>query len=72
LGGGLAYALPVFRANRPERARAAAESSRALAERRVQQGVASRRLKLIALEQEQLALALATLTQSALPRQSSW
>ena len=67
LGGGLAYALPLFRANRPERARATAESLRALAERRVQQSVASRRLKLLALEQEQLSRALTTLTQSALP-----
>jgi cobalt-zinc-cadmium efflux system outer membrane protein len=67
VGGGLAYALPVFRANRAERARARAESSRALAERRVQQSVAEKRLRLIVLEQEQLSRALNTLTQSALP-----
>jgi len=67
LGGGLAYAFPVFRANRPEKARAAAESSRALSEKRVQESVANRRLKLLQLEQEQLSRALATLTTSALP-----
>lgn len=67
LGGGLAYAFPVFRANRPEKARAAAESSRALAEKRVQETVATRRLKLLQLEQEQLSRAIATLTTSALP-----
>ena len=66
-GGGLAYALPVFRANRPERARAVAESSRAMAERRVQQRLASKRLELIVLEREQLSRALSTLTQRALP-----
>lgn len=67
LGGGLAYAFPVFRANRPERARALAESSRALAEQRVQQTVAGHRLKLLAEQQEQLARAVTTLTQTALP-----
>lgn len=67
LGGGLAYAFPVFRANRPERARALAESSRALAEQRVHQGVAEQRLKLLAEQQAQLARAVTTLTQTALP-----
>jgi cobalt-zinc-cadmium efflux system outer membrane protein len=67
VGGGLAYAFPVFRANRPERARALAESSRALAEQRVQQSVASQRLKLLAEQQEQLSRAVSTLTQTALP-----
>jgi cobalt-zinc-cadmium efflux system outer membrane protein len=67
LGGGLAYAFPVFRANRPERARALAESSRALAEQRVHQTVAEQRLKLLAEQQAQLARAVATLTQTALP-----
>jgi cobalt-zinc-cadmium efflux system outer membrane protein len=67
LGGGLAYAFPVFRANRPERARAAAESTRALSEKRVQESVVSRRLKLLQLEQEQLVRALSTLTSTALP-----
>jgi cobalt-zinc-cadmium efflux system outer membrane protein len=67
LGGGLAYAFPVFRANRPERARAAAESSRALAEKRVHESVAGRRLKMLQLEQEQLTRALSTLTGTALP-----
>jgi cobalt-zinc-cadmium efflux system outer membrane protein len=67
LGGGLAYAFPVFRANRPERARAAAESTRALSEKRVQETVASRRLRLLQLEQEQLVRALSTLTSTALP-----
>jgi cobalt-zinc-cadmium efflux system outer membrane protein len=67
VGGGLAYAFPVFRANRAERARATAESQRALSERRVQQSVAARRLKLLQLEQEQLEVALSTLTVTALP-----
>lgn len=67
LGGGLAYAFPVFRANRPERARALAESSRALAEQRVQQTVAGQRLKLLVEQQEQLSRAVTTLTQTALP-----
>lgn len=67
LGGGLAYAFPVFRANRPERARAAAESSRALEEKRVQESVVTRRLKLLQLEQEQLTRAIDSLTTSAVP-----
>lgn len=67
LGGGLAYAFPVFRANRPERARAVAESSRALEEKRVSETVAGRRLKLLQLEQEQLARAIDVLTSTALP-----
>ena len=67
LGGGLAYAFPVFRANRPERARALAESSRALAEQRVHESVAGQRLKLLAEQQEQLSRAVTTLTQTALP-----
>jgi cobalt-zinc-cadmium efflux system outer membrane protein len=67
LGGGLAYAFPVFRANRPERARAAAESSRALEEKRVQESVVTRRLKLLQLEQEQLTRAIDSLTTTAVP-----
>lgn len=67
LGGGLAYAFPVFRANRAERARALAESQRAISEKRVRESVASRRLELLELEQEQLGRALATLTSTALP-----
>jgi outer membrane protein, heavy metal efflux system len=67
LGAGLAYALPAFRTNRPESARAMAESTRALAERRLQQALASRRLQLLALEQEQLSRAIITLTTRALP-----
>ena len=67
LGAGLAYALPAFRTNRPESARATAESARALAERRVRQSLAGKRLRLIALEQEQLVRAITTLTTSALP-----
>jgi len=67
LGAGLAYALPAFRTNRPESARALAESTRAMTERRVQQSLAGKRLQLIALEQEQLSRAIATLTTSALP-----
>jgi cobalt-zinc-cadmium efflux system outer membrane protein len=67
LGGGLAYAFPVFRANRPERARAAAESSRALEEKRVQESVVARRLKLLQLEQVQLSRAIDLLTRTALP-----
>jgi hypothetical protein len=67
VGGGLAYAFPVFRANRAERARASAESQRALAEKRVQQEVFARRLKLLQLEQEQVERALSTLTSTALP-----
>src|SRR6185369_10291112 len=60
LGGGLAYAFPVFRANRAERARANAESQRALTEKRVQESVAARRLRLLQLEQEQVVRALST------------
>jgi outer membrane protein, heavy metal efflux system len=67
LGGGLAYAFPVFRANRAERARASAESQRALSEKRVQESVAARRLRLLQLEQEQVMRALSTLTTTALP-----
>jgi cobalt-zinc-cadmium efflux system outer membrane protein len=67
IGGGLAYAFPVFRANRAERARASAESLRALAEKRVNEAVVSRRLKLLALEQEQVERATAALTSTALP-----
>lgn len=67
LGGGLAYAFPLFRANRPERARARAESSRALAEKSVHQAVAARRLRMLQQEQEQLTWALSVLTTTALP-----
>lgn len=67
LGGGLAYAFPLFRANRPERARARAESSRALAEKSVHQAVAARRLRMLQQEQEQLTRALSVLTTTALP-----
>lgn len=67
LGGGLAYAFPVFRANRAERARATAESQRALAEKRVTEAVATRRLKLLQAEQQQVERAISTLTSSALP-----
>lgn len=67
LGGGLAYAFPVFRANRPERARAGAESARALAEKGVHENVARRRLQLLRAEQAQLMRARAVLTATALP-----
>lgn len=67
LGGGLAYAFPLFRANRPERARARAESSRALAEKSVHQTVAARRLRMLQQEQEHLTRALSVLTTTALP-----
>ena len=67
LGGGLAYAFPMFRSNRPESARAAAEGSRALAEKGVQEAVALRRLRLLELEQQQLTNALSVLTNVALP-----
>lgn len=67
LGGGLAYAFPMFRNNRPERLRAESESTRALAERRVRETVSARRLSLLELEQAQLREALSVLTNSALP-----
>jgi outer membrane protein, heavy metal efflux system len=67
LGGGLAYAFPVFRSNRPQTARAAAESSRALAEKGVHEKLASRRLRLLEVEQQQLTRALSVLTSVALP-----
>ena len=67
LGGGLAYAFPVFRANRPERARAGAESARALAEKSVHENVARRRLRLLQEEQAQLLRARSVLTTTALP-----
>jgi cobalt-zinc-cadmium efflux system outer membrane protein len=67
LGGGLAYAFPIFRSNHPESARAAAEGSRALAEKNVEEAVASRRLRLLELEQQQLTSALSVLTKVALP-----
>ena len=67
LGGGLAYAFPIFRANRPERARAGAESARALAEKGVHENVARRRLSLLRQEQAQLLRARSVLTTTALP-----
>jgi cobalt-zinc-cadmium efflux system outer membrane protein len=67
LGGGLAYAFPVFRANRPERARAHAESVRALAEKNVHQAVARRRLRMLQEQQAELMAALSVLTTTALP-----
>jgi outer membrane protein, heavy metal efflux system len=67
LGGGLAYAFPIFRANRPERARAGAESARALAEKGVHESVARRRLRLLQEEQAQLVRARSVLTTTALP-----
>ncbi len=67
LGGGLAYAFPVFRANRPERARAVAEGTRALIEKGVHEALASRRLRMLQEQQAQLTRALAVLTTTALP-----
>ncbi|MES1183969.1 MAG: hypothetical protein ABUL60_09140, partial [Myxococcales bacterium] len=67
LGGGLAYAFPVFRANRPERARAQSESVRALAEKSVHQAVARRRLRMLQEQQAELTAALSVLTTTALP-----
>lgn len=67
LGGGLAYAFPIFRSNHPESARAAAESSRALTEKSVHEAVALRRLRALELEQRQLTNALSVLTKVALP-----
>ena len=67
LGGGLAYAFPMFRTNRPESARAAAESSRALTEKSVHEALALRRLRLLELEQQELTNALSVLTKVALP-----
>ena len=67
LGGGLAYAFPVFRANRPERARAVAEGTRALVEKGLHEALASRRLRMLQEQQAQLTRALAVLTTTALP-----
>jgi cobalt-zinc-cadmium efflux system outer membrane protein len=67
LGGGVAYAFPVFRANRPERARAAAEGTRALTEKNVHEAQASRRLNTLRTQQAQLTRAVALLTTTALP-----
>lgn len=67
LGGGLAYAFPLFRSNQLESARAAAESSRVLAEKSVHESWASHRLRLLEVEQQQLTSALAVLTTRALP-----
>jgi outer membrane protein TolC len=57
----------LFRANRPERARALAESSRVLAERRVRQEVALQRLARLSEQQRELARAIEALTNRALP-----
>lgn len=67
LGGGLAYAFPVFRSNRPERARATADSLRALAEKNIHEIVALHRLRVLQEEQDQLASAVSVLTTVALP-----
>lgn len=67
LGGGLAYAFPVFRANRPERARAAADASRALAEKYLHESVATGRLRVLHQEQQELTHATSALTEAALP-----
>ena len=67
IGGGLAYAFPMFRSNQPESARASAESSRALTEKSVQERLALRRLRLLEIEQQQLTNALLVLTNVALP-----
>jgi outer membrane protein, heavy metal efflux system len=67
LGGGLAYAFPMFRSNHPESARSAAEGSRALAEKNVHEAVAVRRLRLLEIEQQQLTNALSVLMKVALP-----
>lgn len=67
LGGGLAYAFPVFRANRSERARATAEGTRAMTEKGVHEALASRRLRMLQEQQAQLTRALAVLTTTALP-----
>jgi len=67
LGGGLAYAFPLFRANRPEAARASAEGARALAEKSVHERLARRRLRLLVDEQAHLMRARSVLTTTALP-----
>jgi len=67
LGGGVAYAFPTFRTNRPESARAAAESVRASTEQRIYESVAERQLRSLRREQEEVTAALAVLTSKALP-----
>jgi outer membrane protein TolC len=67
LGGGFAYAFPVFRSNRPESARAEAASARALAEKSVHETVEMNRLRRLQQEQQQLTTALSVLTTTALP-----
>jgi outer membrane protein TolC len=67
LGGGLAYAIPAFRANRPERAREEAESLRARDDRSLYQVLAQRRLHTLRRQQAELDRARSVLSNSAVP-----
>jgi outer membrane protein TolC len=67
LGGGLAYAIPAFRANRPEKVREEAESARARDDRGLYELVAERRLHALSRQQAELDRARSVLSNSALP-----
>lgn len=67
LGAGLGYALPVFRTNQPERARADAERVRALQELSLRREVFTRRLEILQLELAELEKAFEIVTHAALP-----
>lgn len=66
-GGGLAWTFPTFRRNQGERARASAEQSRALDQRREDEIRTEARLRGLIEERKQVAEAIADLRQYGLP-----
>lgn len=67
IGGGFAYAFPVFRNNQVETARNEAEGQRARTERQLFGELAGRRLLVLRNEQQKLLRALSILSEVALP-----
>jgi cobalt-zinc-cadmium efflux system outer membrane protein len=67
VGAGLGYAIPLFRSNQPERARADAERVRALQERTLRREVFQRRMEVLQLELGELEKAFQIVTNDALP-----
>jgi cobalt-zinc-cadmium efflux system outer membrane protein len=67
IGGGVAWAWPLFRANQPERARAEAERVRTLDELALRRAVVARRVELLRRELEELGRTVEIVQRSALP-----
>jgi outer membrane protein TolC len=67
IGGGIGYTWGLFRANQPERARAAAEKQRSLEELRLRREIVARRIELLERELVELGRTVDIVTRSALP-----